>query len=904
MSWVYVAVGIACLIVLQMLRSALSVVFPRYGARPIREPDATAFGGVDLIDAKTEALAALGFAGPAWIGENPESAAVNGVVAHAAYRNKDQHIVAWVGPTLEVAMPNQLLTYYTTLLTDGRYAVTQVSDPYFDLVEDPMTPAQTIPASDPATELAAHREFVRKLGVPPANSTPQEDVLRFAGEHMNSIRSRLLERGLIRESAGVARPTLGFALRLLKGAVTRPKTADVSQDVPTSRLPYLAGAVERSKERAPSQGMQWFLMLVSAFLFVGIGWPLFGLDFTLVLLAVIAFHEGGHWLAMRMFGYGNPHITLLPLLGGVTIGHENDPNAAHRAWVALAGPLPGIILGWVLLGTMFTGNAQLSFDGLALTGVIVLLFVNYLNVLPIPPLDGHHIVQAILPAQGAVLQIILIVIGVAAAVYVAWLLDFWPIALIAGLQLLGIRSLWRTSRIVATFSKQPLPHGADRDTHRAWIFEALDEKLGKPQIAAKRIGLANDVLNQLELSPMGGGQRTLVTIVYGALLVVPVAALLVSAMVPWDLYEEDNPEIAAIYEELDADYDGRVDEAKTLDVSTLVADLAEGQPVIEPTDDATLEELRARIGTLPPDLEAFYRARDGQLEGIGIGPAAEVRRVDPALFVTGDLQYSVWDGEIYFWQQDLGDVTIPRSATTRWWQLGYDEAWANYVFFDPDGAPGEPSIFVLGVDESGAYGTIGDVLRDHWALKRHWELEEANNERILAVREEQVRDMTVTELLDEFPEPSLLVRLITGELWGRGPASDEEVAELAARIGRPLPEDLVEAWSVTNGHDMSGLLPTTSVAPASAAQSFSAERAVELANESGLDSFSLDALADCWVVGGNEYPDEDGTPELYAMLFWCPEEPRAHRYIDLSSAETADSFTTVLRRAASRMTFY
>ena len=903
MSWVYVAVGIACLIVLQMLRNALSVVFPPYGARPARRPDAAAFGGIDLIDAKTEALEGLGFAGPAWVGCNEEVANLTGVTAHAAYRNKDQHVVAWVGPTIEVAQPNQLLTYYTTLLQDGRYAVTQISDPYFAIVDDPKTPAQTIAASEPATEIAAHLEFVKSLGVAPANATPQEDVLRFAGEHLNGIRKRLLDRGLVRKSYGIARPSLGFALRMLKGIMTRPKPKETpSLEVPTSRLGFLAGVVERSKDRAPSQGMQWLLMLISGGLFVGIGWPLFGLDFTLILLAVIVLHEGGHWLAMKLFGYGNPHITLLPLLGGVTIGHENDPSAAKRAWVALAGPLPGIVLGWALLVMSMTSDAELAAaGGMALTGIVVLLFVNYLNVLPIPPLDGHHVVQAILPPRWVVVQIALIVIGVLAGIYVAWMLDFWPIAAISALQLAGIPSLWQTTRFVTQFAKNPVPEGVDKATHRAWIFDALDQQLGKPKNAVKRIALANGILHQLELQPMAWGQRTLVGGVYGALLVVPLAALIFTFGVSLDetLLGYDDPEMEALDIELDTKWDELLEDAQALDVEALVADIRLGQDTVPPTTEPELEALEQRMGSLPDDLLAFYRIRDGQLEDIPIGPAADVRRVDPTLFVTGDLQYHVFDGELYFWHETAGDVTVPRSAVANWWELGsieYEWGGFTWLFLDPAAKPGDASIFVIGDEESSAYLSFTELLRERYATLRYEDVYEENFARRQNLRQDQVRDMGVTQLLDEFPEASILVRLITDEpLFGPGGASEADLAELADRVGRPLPGELIEAWSFSNGHTASGLLATSAVAPGSEAGEFIAESALELLNsEEVTEPFTPD-LADCWIIGG--WDSEEGAG-AYATTFWCPDAPASHRFIDLPTDSMAPDYATILRRRA------
>ena len=46
-------------------------------------------------------------------------------------------------------------------------------------------------------------------------------------------------------------------------------------------------------------------------------------------------------------------LLMLPLVGGVTLGVERTSSAAQRAWMSLMGPLPGIVLGWVLYGCIF-----------------------------------------------------------------------------------------------------------------------------------------------------------------------------------------------------------------------------------------------------------------------------------------------------------------------------------------------------------------------------------------------------------------------------------------------------------------------------------------------------------------------------------------------------------------------
>src|SRR4029079_2499165 len=126
--------------------------------------------------------------------------------------------------------------------------------------------------------------------------------------------------------------------------------------------------------------------------FAGLGALVWNPRYAVILLVVIGIHELGHYLAMRAFGYRNVHMLALPLIGGVTIGQEANPSASKRAWMSLMGPLPGIVIGWLL---MFATPALASVPELAAwvgDAWPLFLVINYLNLLPIPPLDGARVV--------------------------------------------------------------------------------------------------------------------------------------------------------------------------------------------------------------------------------------------------------------------------------------------------------------------------------------------------------------------------------------------------------------------------------------------------------------------------------------------------------------------------------
>ncbi|MBK9072558.1 MAG: hypothetical protein IPL79_16395 [Myxococcales bacterium] len=69
-----------------------------------------------------------------------------------------------------------------------------------------------------------------------------------------------------------------------------------------------------------------------------------------VLVAVLLLHELGHAMAMRHYKYRDLQILFLPFFGAVARGRKQDANPYERSTVALAGPLPGLLLGAATCG--------------------------------------------------------------------------------------------------------------------------------------------------------------------------------------------------------------------------------------------------------------------------------------------------------------------------------------------------------------------------------------------------------------------------------------------------------------------------------------------------------------------------------------------------------------------------
>jgi Zn-dependent protease len=141
--------------------------------------------------------------------------------------------------------------------------------------------------------------------------------------------------------------------------------------------------------RSPPKRRSWlWLGAASALAFIAISVLHVHLHIALTLVAVLLFHELGHWLAMRFSGQQDARIFFIPFFGAIATARSMPKTAGARAAIALAGPLPGIVLG-VLLAALFPSR------GLGRGLALMLLYVNVINLLPIGFLDGGKAISSL-----------------------------------------------------------------------------------------------------------------------------------------------------------------------------------------------------------------------------------------------------------------------------------------------------------------------------------------------------------------------------------------------------------------------------------------------------------------------------------------------------------------------------
>jgi Zn-dependent protease len=143
---------------------------------------------------------------------------------------------------------------------------------------------------------------------------------------------------------------------------------------------------------------------------------LFDWHFAAILLALLVIHEAGHALAMRWVGLPVQGIYFIPFFGGVAVSAAPHRSEAERGFVALMGP------GFSLLSTgAFVAAAQATGEPLFEQLALVSAILNGLNLAPVLPLDGGHVLDSAMSASDpefvAIVNMLALIAGVGASIY-------------------------------------------------------------------------------------------------------------------------------------------------------------------------------------------------------------------------------------------------------------------------------------------------------------------------------------------------------------------------------------------------------------------------------------------------------------------------------------------------------
>ena len=216
---------------------------------------------------------------------------------------------------------------------------------------------------------------------------------------------------------------------------------------------------------------------------------------TIIVFFSVMIHELGHALVARAFG-ARPSITL-HALGGLTF-MDKQFSRPRSVLVSLAGPFAGFVLGamvWLATRKLPLNEGQLEI-------VSMVLFVNIgwgiINLLPVVPFDGGHVLAAALgPRRAFATAIISATVGAGIAIY----------------GLVRVHSLWIAflfgSAAASAIAQARLAWTAKTDRR-----EGLEDQLAKAKLALEKgeaddaVVLADDVVRRAKSQALRNGGWT------------------------------------------------------------------------------------------------------------------------------------------------------------------------------------------------------------------------------------------------------------------------------------------------------------------------------------------------------------------------------------------------------------
>ncbi len=158
-----------------------------------------------------------------------------------------------------------------------------------------------------------------------------------------------------------------------------------------------------------------FFFLVSVLMFAAVFGVTWSPSLLIVIVGVLLFHELGHIVGMWLFGYRDLQILFIPFMGALASGKKDNPTALQKAIVSLLGPLPGLILAFALARLY----PEMQIEWLNQT-ILMLFIINYLNLLPLMPLDGGQLLNTVVFDRYPKLQFGFLFVSAGLLAYGAW----------------------------------------------------------------------------------------------------------------------------------------------------------------------------------------------------------------------------------------------------------------------------------------------------------------------------------------------------------------------------------------------------------------------------------------------------------------------------------------------------
>ena len=123
----------------------------------------------------------------------------------------------------------------------------------------------------------------------------------------------------------------------------------------------------------------------------------FGFWYALCIAAVIFIHEIGHLTAAVQRKVPAVGIIMIPFIGGVALSGRRGDSAKDDAYIGILGPIFGLATGLVIVAAYLV--THIYFLG---RFAEIVFWMHLMNMIPIPPLDGSHVLPMLRKPQPGV----------------------------------------------------------------------------------------------------------------------------------------------------------------------------------------------------------------------------------------------------------------------------------------------------------------------------------------------------------------------------------------------------------------------------------------------------------------------------------------------------------------------
>ena len=302
------------------------------------------------------------------------------------------------------------------------------------------------------------------------------------------------------------------------------EAADAQTELPLAAevraYQYVASVNENRTSGILGRSVAFVLTLIASYFMFGL---VLSYHTVIILLAVILIHELGHFLAMYAFRYRDLQILFIPMLGGIALGKKADVAVWKQVVVYLMGPLPGIVLGLVLLGIHNTAlpvwTSSLAY---------MLLIINYLNLLPMLPLDGGHIIRLTIMQRFPRAQSIFTILSGLAFLLAAHLSKDSIFLILAFVMFFSlIMSVHRRDVLKLLAADTAIPDKRSFENKLTQVFSILRKPQFKRLSFLQKYRLVKSLKDTLQQRPCGVGVCVGMLAIYLAvLLITPAVAVL------------------------------------------------------------------------------------------------------------------------------------------------------------------------------------------------------------------------------------------------------------------------------------------------------------------------------------------------------------------------------------------